>query len=177
MLNCWKEYPDGRPTFQALLDTLTSLQKEVEFEQSHQLDRQELQLVKALGTGHYGEVWERLWKEKAVAIKKLKPGVSSDQEYKLLMKLQHPNIIQCFGTCTSDANYIVLELMQHGSLLNYIRSKGKSLVFQQLMNISTQIAAGMGYLHEHQCIHRDLAARNILVGENVVCKIADFGLA
>ena len=93
------------------------------------------------------------------------------------MKLQHPNIIQCFGICFSDTAYIVFELMKHGNLLNYVRSKGKSLVLQQLLSMSSQTAAGMAYLHEHQCIHRDLAARNILVGEKLVCKIADFGLA
>ena len=181
MKDCWKEYPEERPTFQALEGILNSLREEINFEESYQLDHRELQLVKPLGNGRFGEVWEGLWKGRAVAVKKLKPGVSSDHTYmkecNILMKLQHPNIIQCFGTCSSDTTYIVFELMEHGSLLNYIRSEGKSLVLLQLVDISRQIAAGMAYLHEHQCIHRDLAGRNVLVGENLICKIADFGLA
>ena len=177
MKDCWKEYPEDRPTFQTIEGMLNALQEEIDFEQSHQLDRQELQLVQMLGNGRFSEVWEGLWKDKPVAIKKLKPGVSSDHEYNILTKLQHPNIIQCFGICFSDANYVVLELMKHGSLLNYIRSKNKSLALLQLMSMSRQIAAGMVYLHKNQCIHRDLAARNILVGENIACKVADFGLA
>ena len=40
-----------------------------------------------------------------------------------------------------------------------------------------QIAAGMAYLESKQLVHRDLAARNVLVGENFVCKVADFGMA
>ena len=47
----------------------------------------------------------------------------------------------------------------------------------QLIDMGAQIAAGMAYLETQNYIHRDLAARNVLVGENNVCKIADFGLA
>jgi serine/threonine protein kinase len=177
MKDCWNDESGYRPTFQALEGILNSLQEEMDFQQSHQLDRQDIQLVKTLGNGRFSEVWEGLWKDTSVAIKKLKPGVSSNHECDIVMKLQHPNIIQCFGICFSHTAYIVFELMKRGNLLNFIRSKGKSLVLQQLSNISSQIAAGMAYLHENHCIHRDLAARNILVGENLICKVADFGLA
>ena len=39
-----------------------------------------------------------------------------------------------------------------------------------------QVAAGMAYLEGKQLVHRDLAARNVLVGENLLCKVAEFGL-
>lgn len=47
----------------------------------------------------------------------------------------------------------------------------------QLIDMAAQIASGMAYLESQNYIHRDLAARNILVGENNIVKIADFGLA
>lgn len=47
----------------------------------------------------------------------------------------------------------------------------------QLIDMAAQIASGMAYLEAQNYIHRDLAARNVLVGENNIVKIADFGLA
>ncbi|CAG7820328.1 unnamed protein product, partial [Allacma fusca] len=46
----------------------------------------------------------------------------------------------------------------------------------EMLLISTQIAAGMDYLAAHHYVHRDLAARNCLVGEGLIVKISDFGM-
>ena len=58
-----------------------------------------------------------------------------------------------------------------------ITGKGRTLKLPQLIDVSAQIAGGMAYLESQNYIHRDLAARNILVAENNIVKIADFGLA
>lgn len=55
--------------------------------------------------------------------------------------------------------------------------KGRNLKLPQLIDMAAQIAAGMAYLESQNYIHRDLAARNVLVGDNNIVKIADFGLA
>ena len=53
----------------------------------------------------------------------------------------------------------------------------RTLDFLSLMRIGTQIASGMAYLEEKNCIHRDLSAMNVLMGKRCLAKIANFGLA
>ena len=68
--------------------------------------------------------------------------------------------------------------MCNGSLLDYLRkSEGQQLQIPVLIDMAAQVASGMAYIELQSYIHRDLAARNILVGENYLCKVADFGLA
>ena len=148
-----------------------------------EIDRRQIRLVRRLGAGQFGEVWEGLWNATtSVAVKTLKPGTMAFgeflQEAALMKKLRHPKLIQLYAVCTQDEPiYIVTELMKHGSQLDYLRGEGRSLKLPQLIDMSAQVASGMAYLEEQNYIHRDLAARNILVGEHLICKVADFGLA
>ena len=99
-------------------------------------------------------------------------------EAQIMKKLRHPKLIQLYAVCTlEEPIYIITELMRNGSLLEFIQGKGRTLKLPQLIDMAAQIAAGMAYLESQNYIHRDLAARNVLVGENNVVKIADFGLA
>ncbi len=148
-----------------------------------EIDRRQIRLVRKLGAGQFGEVWEGLWNgTTSVAVKTLKPGTMSAHEFlqeaALMKKLRHQKLIQLYAVCTKEEPiYIVTELMKHGSLLEYLRGEGRSMKLPQLIDMSSQVAGGMAYLEEQNYIHRDLAARNILVGENLICKVADFGLA
>ncbi|XP_065843114.1 tyrosine-protein kinase Src42A-like [Oscarella lobularis] len=149
-----------------------------------EIPRDSLRLQKLLGQGQFGEVWEGIWnKTTPVAVKTLKPGSMAPtaflQEAAILKRLRHPKLIQLYAVCTDmEPIYIVTELMRNGSLLEYLQSsRGRELRLPQLIDMSAQVASGMAYLEAQNYIHRDLAARNILVGENLSCKVADFGLA
>ena len=148
-----------------------------------EIDKQSLCLVRKLGAGQFGEVWEGQWNTKtAVAVKTLKPGIIRMDKFlseaAIMIRLRHPKLVQLYAICTKEEPiYIVRELMKHGSLLDYLRGKGQKLGIEQLVVMSAQVAAGMAFLEEQNYVHGDLAACNILVGDNLICKVADFGLA
>ncbi|XP_023346655.1 tyrosine-protein kinase Src42A isoform X2 [Eurytemora carolleeae] len=148
-----------------------------------EIDRNSLKFNRKLGHGQFGEVWEGLWNSTTpVAIKTLKTGSMDPKDFlseaAIMKKLRHPKLIQLYAVCTlEEPIYIITELMKNGSLLEFLQGKGRTLKLPQLIDMSAQIAAGMAYLESQNYIHRDLAARNVLVGDNHVVKIADFGLA
>ena len=145
-----------------------------------EIDRSTIHLVKKLGASQFCDVWQGLWNNTTpVAVKTGTMGASDLlKEAKFMKKLKHPNIIQLYGVCTREEPiYMVMELMKHGSLLEYLRGDGRSLKLPQLIDMGAQVAAGMAYFEFNNYIHRDLAARHILVSENLICKVSNFDLA
>ncbi|XP_075453778.1 tyrosine-protein kinase FRK isoform X2 [Ascaphus truei] len=149
-----------------------------------EIDRNSVKFLKQLGHGQFGEVWEGLWNNTMpVAIKTLKAGSMNPQDFlreaHIMKNIRHPKLIQLYAVCTlEEPVYIITELMRHGSLHSYLQSdNGATIKVPQQVDIGAQVASGMAYLETQNFIHRDLAARNVLVGENNIYKVADFGLA
>ena len=72
---------------------------------------------------------------------------------------------------------LVMEFVELGSLVNYLRQKRAINESIPLLNFASDINLGMEYLESKSIVHRDLAARNILVTNDSHVKISDFGLA
>ncbi|XP_035511900.1 LOW QUALITY PROTEIN: tyrosine-protein kinase Srms-like [Morone saxatilis] len=168
-----------------LLEEPCAQQRELFDMEPWERPREEFRLHKKLGEGHFGEVWEALWttENRKVAIKTLKQEDTKQDEFvkevQALKSLHHPKLIQLLAMCSrGEPVYIVTELMSKGSLKSYLASaEGQVLTSAHLIYMGSQIAEGMAYLEDRNIVHRDLAARNILVGDDLVCKVADFGLA
>ena len=181
MKDCWKDQPEQWPMFIVLEEQLELVGTEES--SKHEIDQDDVQLVKKLGAGQYSEVWEAHWKENpSVVVKMLRIGSMPAQEFlqeaHLLRKLQHENVIQVHATCTAvDSVFFVTEFMKHGNLIEYLSSDGKDTNISQLVVLVLEVAMGMAYLEKQGIIHQNLAARNVMVGENLKCKLADFGLA
>lgn len=172
----------GRPSIKTEIPTPYDLSYQTA--DQWEIDRNSVQLLKRLGSGQFGEVWEGLWNNTTpVAVKTLKPGSMDPKDFlreaQIMKNLRHPKLIQLYAVCTlEDPIYIITELMRHGSLLEYLQNDGGTRIrLPHQVDMAAQVACGMAYLESQNYIHRDLAARNVLVGEHSVYKVADFGLA
>uniref|UniRef100_A0A8C8VHP2 Tyrosine-protein kinase n=1 Tax=Pelusios castaneus TaxID=367368 RepID=A0A8C8VHP2_9SAUR len=138
------------------------------------------------GWGNFGEVFSgRLRADNTpVAVKSCRETLPPElkarflQEARILKQYSHPNIVRLIGVCTQKQPiYIVMELVQGGDFLTFLRSEGQQLKVKELLKMTENAAAGMEYLESKHCIHRDLAARNCLVTEKNSLKISDFGMS
>ncbi|CAG9793599.1 unnamed protein product [Diatraea saccharalis] len=169
--------------------------------------RESLALGKVLGEGEFGKVVKaecigilKPGLNSIVAVKMLKEGHTDAEMMALVSEMEmmkmigkHVNIINLLGCCTQDGPlYVIVEYAPNGNLREFLRNhrpgnryesdmeslkEKKTLTQKDLVSFSYQVARGMEYLASRRCIHRDLAARNVLVSDECVLKIADFGLA
>nr|XP_029151496.1 serine/threonine-protein kinase STY46 isoform X2 [Arachis hypogaea] len=94
------------------------------------------------------------------------------------LKVRHKNVVQFIGACTKPPRLcIVTEFMSGGSVYDYLHKRKGSFKFPTLLKVAIDVAKGMNYLHQHEIIHRDLKAANLLMDENGIVKVADFGVA
>lgn len=124
------------------------------------------------------------WQQKEVAIKNIPGHIRSFinefqnelQVLKKLGKLNHPNIIQFFGSCGKPHFCFIEEYMSMGSL-HSVLSSNHSLDANAKIQIAMDIAAGLLFLHQQFILHGDLKSLNILLNSFLKAKLADFGLS
>ncbi|XP_041986458.1 mitogen-activated protein kinase kinase kinase 12 [Aricia agestis] len=125
-----------------------------------------------LGCGAQGVVFSGQLNGEIVAVKKLRE--KSETNIKHLRKLNHENIVRFRGVCTVAPYCVIMEYCQYGPLFEFLHS-GACFSPKQIMKWAKEIALGMSYLHTHKIIHRDLKSPNVLIADNLVVKVSDFG--
>ncbi|KMQ88081.1 proto-oncogene tyrosine-protein kinase ros, partial [Lasius niger] len=165
------------------------------------IKKKQIILSEHLGSGTFGKVFKATVKNlegsdtTPVAIKMLHKNASPQdkekfkQEAKLMSQFRHEHVLKLLGICLdADSPLIILELMDAGDLLKYLResrtlqpSDSHALHLQDLLAMCEDVARGCCYLEKMHFVHRDLACRNCLISarnrENRIVKIGDFGLA
>jgi predicted ATPase/serine/threonine protein kinase len=144
------------------------------------------EIIELLGAGGMGEVYRardvRL--DRCVAIKILPPALSADsdrlrrfeQEARSASALNHPNIVIIYALGLHDStHYIAMELVQ-GKTLRELLAAGP-LPVRKAIEIAAQVAEGLAKAHEAGITHRDLKPENLIISDDGVVKILDFGLA
>ncbi|KAK7309390.1 hypothetical protein RJT34_06077 [Clitoria ternatea] len=150
-----------------------------------ELDTNQLKYENKVGSGSFGDLYRGTYCSQDVAIKILKPErISTDmlrefaQEVYIMRKIRHKNVVQFIGACTRPPNLcIVTEFMSRGSLYDFLHKQRGVFKLPSLLKVAIDVSKGMNYLHQNNIIHRDLKTANLLMDENEVVKVADFGVA
>ncbi|NXX51771.1 MATK kinase, partial [Tricholaema leucomelas] len=133
-----------------------------------------------LSTSHISRAWGSLENEDLGSFCHPGPCVRSEpcQGFEVSRKVQHKNLVCLLGVILHNGLYMVMEFLSRGNLVNFLRTRGRAFVpTRQLLLFALDVAQGMDFLESKKLVHRDLAARNILISEENVAKVSDFGLA
>lgn len=155
----------------------SSNQKTPDANEGFDIPFDELKNLQWIGNGAQGCVFKGQFRLEDVAIKKVKS--KEEACIKNLKKLNHQNLVKFKGASFNGDKFfcIVMEFCPYGQLYTYLNSTKENFYLKPSLMIdwSKQIAAGMQHLHLNKIIHRDLKSPNILISENNVLKISDFG--
>ena len=171
----------GGSTF---LNNLMLLVKEGVVEVQRSVDLGEVEWLEIIGKGVSGTVWKGVWQKKVCAVKRFhEDNIAFDEEefnseLAMMSVLRHPNIVNSLGGCTRrESLFIISELYSKGSVADAIVNKNFAIDLNLALQMLIDTAAGMQYLHTLNILHRDLKAGNLLVSDNMVVCVTDFGVS
>ena len=145
------------------------------------------QIIKSIGEGGMANVYLAYDTilDRNVAVKVLRGDLATDEKFVRRFQrealsassLSNPNIVEVYDVGEDDGEYyIVMEYIEGKHLKNLIKKRGK-LTVSEAVDIVMQITDGLSVAHDSYIIHRDIKPQNIMVLENGLVKITDFGIA
>jgi serine/threonine-protein kinase len=145
------------------------------------------QIIKTIGEGGMANVYLAYDTilERHVAVKVLRGDLATDEKFVRRFQrealsassLSHPNIVEVYDVGEDNGiYYIVMEYIEGKHLKQLLKKRGK-LTLNEVIDIMLQITDGMACAHDSYIIHRDIKPQNIMILENGMVKITDFGIA
>ena len=145
------------------------------------------QIIKTIGEGGMANVYLAYDTilDRNVAIKVLRGDLATDEKFVRRFQrealsassLSHPNIVEVYDVGEDNGSYyIVMEYIEGKQLKQLLKKRGK-LTLNEVVDIMSQVTDGMSAAHDSYIIHRDIKPQNIMILENGLIKITDFGIA
>jgi|GEM_PF-5027169 hypothetical protein len=134
-------------------------------------------------TGSFGHVYRGEYAHEPIAVKVLPHFEDADakqfyHEVGVMSRLHSNYIARFYGASVTDGQAaVVMAYYENGSLYDYLQQKGQQLDWPNKQKLMLELCYGLAYLHQQNVIHRDLKSANVLIDENGLSKITDFGLA
>ena len=146
------------------------------------------EIIEKVGNGGMATVYKAtdLVLKRYVAVKILRDEFTTDEEFikrfeteaQSAARLVHANIVSIFDVGVDNGiYYIVMELIQGKTLKEIIVEEGGPLPWKWSVNVAIQIASALEMAHKNNIIHRDIKPHNIIITEDGVAKVTDFGIA
>ncbi len=145
------------------------------------------QIIKSIGEGGMANVYLAydIILDRNVAVKVLRGDLATDEKFVRRFQrealsassLSNPNIVEVYDVGEDNGEYyIVMEYVEGKHLKNLLKKRGK-LTVPEVVDIVLQITSGLSVAHDSYIIHRDIKPQNILILDNGLVKITDFGIA
>ena len=145
------------------------------------------EILETIGSGGMAVVYKAtdLRLNRFVAVKILRDELARDAEFRARFQteaqavamLSHPNIVSVYDVSHSeDVEYIVMELIEGVTLMQYMLKKGP-LGWKEALHFSVQISKALEHAHEKGIVHRDIKPQNVMLLRDGTIKVADFGIA
>ena len=146
------------------------------------------EIIEKVGNGGMATVYRAEDKvlKRNVAVKVLKDEFTTDEEFikrfeieaQSAARLTHPNIVSIYDVGSEDnLYYIVMELIRGKTLKEIIVEERGPLPWKWSVNVAIQIASALEMAHKNNIIHRDIKPHNIIITEDGIAKVTDFGIA
>ena len=145
------------------------------------------EIIKTIGEGGMANVYlaNDTILDRKVAIKVLRGDLSNDEKFirrfqreaLSVSNLSHPNIVEVYDVGEEDGQYYIVMEYIEGKTLKQLLKKRETLTLPELIDIMLQLTDGLAHAHESYIIHRDIKPQNIMILDNGLVKITDFGIA